>query len=182
MLKPLIETHRLQISNLTLADAEALQAYYFDNAAHLDSWEPERGANFHDLEACRARITAAIAESEAGRAAKLVLRRTGESAILGVCNFNTIVRGPFQACTLGYSIAAIAQGKGLMHEALEASITHMFEVERLHRIMANYVPENARSGRLLARLGFEIEGRAKDYLHIAGQWRDHILTAKTNPN
>ena len=182
MTAPLLETDRLLISKLSLADAEALQAYYQLNATHLDPWEPQRSADFHDVAACRTRIEAAMIEIDAGRAVKLILRRKGASSIIGVCNFNTIVRGPFQACTLGYSIAASAQGEGLMHEALAAAIAYMFEIEQLHRIMANYVPENERSGRLLARLGFEIEGKAKNYLHIAGQWRDHILTAKTNPN
>ena len=39
-----------------------------------------------------------------------------------------------------------------------------------------------RSGALLARLGFEKEGYAKDYLLIDGQWRDHVLTALTTPD
>jgi ribosomal-protein-alanine N-acetyltransferase len=47
--------------------------------------------------------------------------------------------------------------------------------------MANHVPRNERSARLLARLGFEREGYAKRYLQIAGTWEDHVLTAKTRP-
>lgn len=50
----------------------------------------------------------------------------------------------------------------------------------MHRIMANYMPHNQRSGALLARLGFEREGYAKDYLLIDGKWQDHVLTALTN--
>ena len=113
---------------------------------------------------------------------KCVLRSRETLALVGVCNFTNIVRGAFQACTLGYSLSADAQGKGLMYEALTAAIAYMFEIENLHRIMANYVPENRRSADLLRRLGFEIEGHARDYLHINGAWRDHILTAKTNPD
>ena len=45
--------------------------------------------------------------------------------------------------------------------------------------MANDMPHNKRSGDLLARLGFEKEGYAKDYLLIDGEWRDHVLTALT---
>ena len=41
---------------------------------------------------------------------------------------------------------------------------------------------SASSGALLARLGFEKEGYAKDYLLIDGQWRDHVLTALTTPD
>ena len=43
--------------------------------------------------------------------------------------------------------------------------------------MANHLPRNERSARLLARLGFEREGYARRYLQIAGVWEDHVLTA-----
>ena len=46
--------------------------------------------------------------------------------------------------------------------------------------MANYMPDNLRSAALLKRLGFEVEGLAKNYLYINGQWRDHVLTSLTN--
>ena len=82
---------------------------------------------------------------------------------------------------LGYAIDQAHEGRGLMREALEATIEHAFTVLRLHRIQANYVPENERSGRLLERLGFRREGLAKDYLFIDGRWRDHVLTARLNP-
>jgi ribosomal-protein-alanine N-acetyltransferase len=68
-----------------------------------------------------------------------------------------------------------------MHEALEAAIRYAFDELRLHRIMANYVPTNERSGRVLRRLGFVIEGYARDYLFIGGRFMDHVLTSLTNP-
>jgi ribosomal-protein-alanine N-acetyltransferase len=70
---------------------------------------------------------------------------------------------------------------GLMAEALRATNAFVFRELRLHRIMANYRPENERSARLLARLGFAREGLARDYLFIDGEWRDHVLTALVNP-
>jgi ribosomal-protein-alanine N-acetyltransferase len=81
---------------------------------------------------------------------------------------------------LGYAIDHAHEGQGLMQEALQATIEHVFSVLRLHRIQANYVPDNERSGRLLERLGFVREGLAKDYLFINGAWRDHVLTARVN--
>jgi ribosomal-protein-alanine N-acetyltransferase len=44
------------------------------------------------------------------------------------------------------------------------------------------VPTNERSAALLRRLGFVVEGYARDYLFIGGKFRDHILTSLTNPN
>ena len=68
-----------------------------------------------------------------------------------------------------------------MFEALQRSIEFMFGPMRLHRIMANYIPTNERSGGLLRRLGFQVEGYARDYLFIHDGWRDHILTSLTSP-
>jgi ribosomal-protein-alanine N-acetyltransferase len=48
--------------------------------------------------------------------------------------------------------------------------------------MANYMPANERSGKLLKRLGFTVEGYARDYLFIAGAWQDHVLTSLANRN
>lgn len=84
------------------------------------------------------------------------------------------------ACYLGYSVDHSYQGRGVMYEALDTLIQMVFSQFGLHRIMANYMPRNERSGRLLQRLGFEKEGYAKDYLKIAGRWEDHILTSRTN--
>ena len=69
-----------------------------------------------------------------------------------------------------------------MTEIVDASVSYVFQELNLHRIMANYVPENSRSARVLEKLGFEKEGLAKSYLKIAGRWRDHVLTSKLNPN
>ena len=70
-----------------------------------------------------------------------------------------------------------------MREALEeAAIPFVFNKMRIHRINANYLPRNERSGGLLRRLGFTVEGYARDYLYINGRWEDHILTSCTNPD
>jgi ribosomal-protein-alanine N-acetyltransferase len=101
--------------------------------------------------------------------------------IIGTVNFTNVIRGPFQACYLGYGIDQLFERQGLMREALETSIAFAFDELHLHRIMANYLPSNERSARLLAHLGFVREGEAKDYLYIQGAWRSHILSSLTNP-
>ena len=65
---------------------------------------------------------------------------------------------------------------------LEKAISYVFNVKNIHRIMANYLPENKASAKVLNKLGFIVEGRAKNYLRINGIWRDHILTSLTNNN
>ena len=77
-------------------------------------------------------------------------------------------------------MAADAQGKGYMLEAVRGAVRFAFQDLRLHRVMANYVPRNRRSARVLRQAGFEIEGYARAYLCLNGRWEDHVLTAITN--
>ena len=67
-----------------------------------------------------------------------------------------------------------------MAEALQAAINYVFQELNMHRVMANYIPENRRSGNVLKKLGFVVEGYAREYLFINGQWQDHVLTSLTN--
>lgn len=153
---------------------------------HLDRWSPPATTAYFTEAFWRERLALAVEEYHAGRSARFVLQSREaagmDAPILGTCNYTNVVRGPFLACNLGYQVARSHQGRGLMAEALRATNAFVFETLRLHRIMANYRPENARSGRLLERLGFAREGLARDYLFIDGAWRDHVLTALTNPD
>ncbi len=67
-----------------------------------------------------------------------------------------------------------------MREALTPAISYIFDQVGLHRVMANFRPENVRSAQLLERLGFEREGLARSYLRINGVWADHVLTSLFN--
>lgn len=99
---------------------------------------------------------------------------------IGKINYTQIFRGPLQACYLGYGLDGLFCRRGIMARALTLTNRVMFEQHNLHRIMANYLPENVASGRVLEKLGFVREGIAKDYLRINGVWRDHVLTSLTN--
>jgi [ribosomal protein S5]-alanine N-acetyltransferase len=180
----LIETPRLRLFLPPLGYASRCLAYFERNRDHLATWDPPRPDDFYTQAFWRERLLRDHDDLAADRALRLVLqwRAEPEGDVIGVCNFNQFVRGAFQATTLGYSLDQRAVGAGVMHEALEAAIAYMFTTLGFHRVMANYLPHNERSGRLLRRLGFVVEGYARDYLFIDGVWRDHILTALTNPN
>lgn len=177
-----IETPRLVLVVPDRKDAPRMLAYATQNRAHLEPWEPLRPASYYTLEHWRDDLAGAPAEYEEGLSMRLILLSRGdeEGPVLGSANFRNFCRGVFQSCTLGYGLAAAAQGRGLMEEALRAAIGHAFGALNLHRVCAAYMPRNERSARLLARLGFEREGLAKAYLRIAGRWEDHVLTSKLN--
>ena len=172
---------RLTLAILSPDQAELESAFYQRNQRHLAPWSPIRTTQYFSAEQIRRRLVIQASAFEAGLAMHFELLTPDGQEMIGACNFSGIIRGAFQACYLGYHIDEARQGQGLMREALEAGIAYMFERQNLHRIMANYIPGNERSARLLEGLGFEREGYAKAYLNIAGRWQDHVLTALVNP-
>ena len=185
---PELTTERLAV-RLARPGMEAAMARFLKEnfEGHLDRWSPPATTAFFTEGFWRERLVLAVEEFHAGRSARFVLQARApgsalEAPILGTCNYTNVVRGPFLACTLGYQVARSHEGHGLMSEALRATNAFVFGALRLHRIMANYRPENERSARLLERLGFAREGLARDYLFIDGAWRDHVLTALCNPD
>jgi ribosomal-protein-alanine N-acetyltransferase len=179
---PRLETERLRLTIPGIDAAPLMLAFVEENREHFAPWSPPEPPGYYTEKFWREYLRAARSQFEQGVAVRFIfsLRDDAEGAIVGDCNFTNIVRGPFQACYLGYKISKRAEGQGLMREALASAINYMFETIRLHRIMANYVPTNERSGQLLRRLGFTVEGYACDYLLVGGQWRDHVLTSLTN--
>jgi len=179
---PTLTTPRLIIEHMAPGHAEALADFFRRNEQHLAPWDPPRPAGIKEPGFWAAECERAVEDYAHGTVVRWVLRlRDAPGHVIGRINYTQIARGPFHSCMLGYAIDHAHEGRGLMREGLEATIAHVFAVLGLHRIQANYVPQNTRSGRLLERLGFASEGLAKDYLFIDGAWRDHVLTARVNP-
>lgn len=173
-----IETERLILRHGRPSDVVAVVDYLKSNREFHRPYEPRRPELFYTEKYWEQALREDVARYRTDSGLRLFLFPRGrENMVVGTVHFNNIVRGAFHACHLGYMLDQQQQGKGLMHEALEKAIGFVFEPMNLHRIMANYLPENQRSAKLLERLGFRREGIAKDYLLIDGQWRDHVLTS-----
>jgi [ribosomal protein S5]-alanine N-acetyltransferase len=163
--------------------ARAAADFYARNRAHFAPWDPPFPPEDNAAEAIQGRLVIGAAAFAAGQAHRWWLTPAAEpQRVIGSISLSNLSRGPFQSCTMGYALDQACQGQGLMHEALVAVIAEAFAPGiNLHRIQAGVRPENQRSLALLARLGFADEGLARDYLYIAGAWRDHRLFAITNP-
>ena len=175
----MLTTQNLILSAPTPHDLAAIKDFEERNQIHLKKWESTNPTNNQPVEeGIQKRLGNWIKECEEGKSVRFLIKLKDDShKIIGFCHFTQIFYGTFQACYLGYKIDYQYEGKGLMFEALEASIKYVFEELKIHRIMANYMPINTRSANILNRLGFIKEGYAKNYLLINGRWEDHILTA-----
>ena len=74
-----------------------------------------------------------------------------------------------------YAMGRAHWGKGYMNEALQALLTHAFEVMQLRRLEADVDPRNAASIRTLERLGFQKEGYLRERWHVNGEIQDAIF-------
>lgn len=177
----MLTTDRTRIEPLAPVHAELLHAYLCENREHLARWEPSRDEDYYEEDTSLILTEIAWQERAEGNSQRFAILTPQRDELIALCNFTCILRGSFQACYLGYSIARKYEGRGYMQEALQTCIDYMFREQKLHRIMANHMPNNRRSAALLQRLGFVVEGEARAYLKIAGRWEDHVLTALVNP-
>lgn len=180
---PTIESDRLILRMATRKDVPAILHYYLENKDFLTAVEPARSPGFYTAEFWQEQIEKALFEFSYEQSLKLCLfHQEMPHRLIGKINFHQMQRGVSHSCIVGYSLAQQEQGKGYMTEALKAAIDYLFMDQNFHRIMANYMPRNQRSGNVLRRLGFVVEGYARDYLLINSKWEDHILTSLTNPH
>ncbi|MCC6574259.1 MAG: GNAT family N-acetyltransferase [Planctomycetes bacterium] len=180
--KPQLETTRLILRLPEAADAPALACYAIEERAFLAPWGPVRPDAYYTEDHWQQQPATQLQNFLEDKGLLLfAFDRENPAQVHGRVSFSNFVRGAFHACHLGYELRRRSQGKGLMHEALEAAIAYAFAELNLHRIQANYMPRNERSARVLEKLGFVIEGRARAYLLINGVWEDHVLTSLTNP-
>ncbi|KLV09338.1 ribosomal-protein-alanine acetyltransferase [Photobacterium aquae] len=175
-----IDLGDITVRLITSRDTAAITAYYQKNRQFLEPWEPLREDTFFTARGWERRLEQLMKLHKHEMAYYFVIvPKQDPLQICGVVNYSNLVRHPFYACHVGYSIDEDYQGQGMMGRALEATNQWMFD-KGFHRIMAAYMPRNAKSAAVLKKSGFAIEGRAKDYLLINGNWEDHILTARIN--
>ena len=179
---PRIVTARTVLTIPEPSAAPRVLDYFVRNKARLEPVSPPWAEDFFTPEYWRRRLTVARDEFLADTSLRLYVSLPGDDRIVGAISFTQFFRLALQRCILGYSIDGELEGQGLLREGLEAAIAYVFDELGFHRIEANYMPTNERSGNLLKRLGFVVEGYARDYLFLGDRWRVHVMTSKTNPD
>lgn len=114
-------------------------------------------------------------EARRGRGLPFVVLHDG--AFAGQLNVSGVTRGSLHSASLGYWVDRRVAGRGVMPTAVALVTDHCFSAVGLHRIEVNIRPENLASRRVVEKLGFREEGLRRAFLHIAGDWRDHLSYA-----
>jgi ribosomal-protein-alanine N-acetyltransferase len=101
--------------------------------------------------------------------------------LIGQISMGGIILGALRGAHIGYWIDRSHAGRGYTTQAVNLLTEYGFSVLALHRIEINLRPENAASRRVAEKAGYVFEGERPRYLHIDGDWRDHISFVKENP-
>jgi [ribosomal protein S5]-alanine N-acetyltransferase len=101
----------------------------------------------------------------------------GRGQLAGQLTVSGIVGGSASWGQIGYWVDQRLAGRGIIPTAVALAVDYCFGAMGLHRVEIAIRPENVRSLRVVAKLGFRPEGLRPRYLHIDGDWRDHLVFA-----
>jgi ribosomal-protein-alanine N-acetyltransferase len=164
---------------LRMRDASAWTESRRRNAEWLRPWEatPPNGPSVFGVSgAVFTTMTRRLrSDARGGRALPFVITVDGRFA--GQLNVAGIVRGSMDSAHIGYWVDQRFAGRGVMPTAVALVVDHCLGPVGLHRIEVNIRPENVASRRVVEKLEFREEGVRERYLHIAGDWRDHVTYA-----
>lgn len=148
----MLTTARLRLRGPQDGDAEALCAYHARNAERFAPWEPPQSADVADH---RAWIAAQRAQDGPDRPISFLAFANDGAELVGVVGLSGFTTAPAGAM-VHYTVDGAYEGRGYASEAVRAVLDHAFEAFELAQVSAYYHPDNARSGRLLERLGFRV--------------------------
>jgi ribosomal-protein-alanine N-acetyltransferase len=167
---PQLETGRLVLRGLHMDDAEFVLRHFGDPSVteYLLDEEPLTSEE-------QARDLIRFYLQPAGKTHNrwgIVTKAAG--VLIGTCGFHKWDKRHRRA-EIGYDLTPSYWGQGIMTEALLVAIEYGFGEMDLNRIDALVYSENARSARVLEKLGFQKEGLLREYYCIAGERYDHLL-------
>lgn len=147
------------------------------NAEWLRPWEatlPMEGLTTGDVIPTFAMMVRRLRrEAREGRMLPWALTYRGD--LVGQVTVGGITWGSLRSAYIGYWIDQDVAGRGITPTGVAMALDYCFEELKLHRIEINIRPENAASLRVVDKLGLRLEGDRLAYLHIDGEWRDHLV-------
>lgn len=179
---PEIRTERMVLCSAVAEDAPAIAEFYARNDEHFKAYLPPLPDNSHTLEYWAERIEKERLLAQEGSVYRFWAYLLDGVEPVGMVVVRSVNKYPNSSCEIGYAFDQRYCGAGLASEATAALVEFCFDSLRMHRVEACYMPRNAVSARVLAKLGFEVEGILRGLMHLNGVWEDHAIASKINPN
>ena len=149
-------------------DAVEMFALIDANRAHLRTW-----LTWVDLQKTAATVATFLTEVErkydAGTGLELGL--TVDGALAGLCGFNSI-DGEHQQAEIGYWLALVQTGGGVMTDAVRNLVSYGFGTLTLRRVFLKIATGNVASEGVARRLGATLEGVEREGMLLNGEFVD----------
>ena len=178
-------TSEITLRLLRMRDRKAWDEVRSENKSWLTPWEATRPQVEADLPLPSfpqmVRMGARDAKDLRSLSLGIWIKDRGRERLVGQITLGGIVFGAYRGGYIGYWIDNRYANNGVVTHAVMALTEYAFEELSLHRIEINMRPENGASQRVAEKAGYIYEGLRLRYLHIDGQWRDHMIFVKENP-
>ncbi len=174
---PVVLKHNnLVLRPLKYRDKFAWEKLRDNNDSWFKEWEATVPKEFNEEKLSYFQIVNKFRkEAKEQRSLPWVMQVDGKLAgQITVANINF---GSTRSAYIGYWIGEQFAGKGYTPLAVAMAIDYCFKKIRLHRIEIAIRPENQKSLRVVEKLGLRNEGIRPKFLHINGEWRDHVIYA-----
>lgn len=164
--QPILETERLRLQPLVVADADLLFPL-MDDPEVMAYWDvPE----IDDPDLTAAIVQDQVAAMDAGRAIHWAIRRLGDDGFVGCCSLTDIDRWHKRG-EVGFLLGREAWGQGFGLEAIRAIVGYA-GASGLRKLAARTHLGNRRSELLLEKLGFTQEGLLRGHVVRDAERRD----------
>lgn len=153
-----------------------------ENRAWLAPWEattPILGSDVNALPSYFEMVRTLNSEARNQRSFSFAI--WNEESLIGQISLGGVIYGALRGGHIGYWVDRNFANRGYTTMAVELLTDFAFSSLSLHRLEINLRPENAASRKVAEKAGYIYEGDRAHYLHIDGDWRDHICFVKENP-
>lgn len=172
-----LERGEIRMRPLSQRDKRAWETVRARNATWLRPWDATLPPGAGDAPTTfRGMVRTLRAAARAGTTLPFAVDVAGQ--FRGQVTVGGLHLGSLRGAHIGYWIDQRIAGRGVMPMCVAMATDHCF-ANGLHRIEINIRPENGPSRRVVEKLGFRYEGLRERYLHIDGDWRDHLTYALT---
>ena len=169
---PCIETDRLYLRPLKMADDRDMYEYARDPEvsrhvlwdAHRSIWDTRRFLRF------------ARGQYRRGFPGSFAVELKESGRMIGTIGFMW-VNPDFKSAEVGYSLSRAYWNRGIMTEALQATLRFGFEELRLNRIEAQHDTQNPASGKVMVHCGMQYEGIMRQRVVNKGRFCDVAMYA-----
>lgn len=173
---PLLQTPRLRLRTVEIADVPALYAVFADPRV-MRYWSSAPMEEIAEAEALQADIAAMMRDD--------TLYQWGIEPLDGAGLIGTVTLYRIDVAhrrgEIGFALGGAHWGRGYASEAVGAVVAHAFEERGLHRLEADADPRNGASLRVLEKLGFVREGLARERYQLYGELQDSVMLGLLAP-